>query len=71
MDVRKTRELRFTYQDAAGALRVVHVQAAHLVDRGKDRVRLQVTHDGAAPVELLEFVDEALARRVVKTDTLP
>ncbi len=71
MDVKKTREYRFTYQDAAGNFHVVHLQAEQLVEGGKDQVRLQVTHDGHAPVEVLQFMDANAAHRVVKTDTMP
>ena len=43
MSIKKAKEYRFTFKDAKGKLRVVHIQAHHLVDDGKDLIRLNLT----------------------------
>lgn len=65
MGLKKAKEYRFTFKDAAGALRVVYLQAQHLEEDGRDVVRLQATSDGV-PLEVRTFVDP-VAHRKVKT----
>lgn len=57
MSVKKAKELRFTWQDKDGNLRVVHIHAQHMREGdGGDEVRLQVTSDGV-PLKVETFVE--------------
>ncbi len=46
MSVKKSKDLRFTWQDTDGKLRVVHVSVQHAQEDGADEVRVVVTGDG-------------------------
>lgn len=46
MAVKKSKELSFTLKDAAGALRVVHVQISHDQEGARDKVQIIATSDG-------------------------
>lgn len=65
MSLKKSKELRFTYQDAQGRMRVVVVQVQHLQEESKDRVQVQITSDGD-PVHVSTFVNPE-AHKPVKT----
>ncbi len=65
MSVKKTKEVRFTFQDREGALRVVHIQLQHLEESGHDRVAVIATSDGV-PIEATARVSGA-TRNKVKT----
>ena len=68
MSLKKDRDFRFTFQDASGKFRVVHIQAQHFQESGEDKIKLQATTDGI-PIETSVFVDEGLSTRIVKTRT--
>lgn len=68
MSLKKARDYRFTFQDAAGKFRVVYLQAQHFQENGQDRIRLQATTDGVECASEV-YVDPDLAQRTVKTRT--
>lgn len=68
MSLKKARDYRFTFQDAQGNFRVVHLQAQHFQEDGRDRVRIQTTCDGV-PLEVESYVDAGLSQRKVTTPT--
>jgi hypothetical protein len=57
VSTKKTREHRFTWQDADGNLRVVHLSLVHTREGGKDEVRVAITGDGV-PIKVDTFVEE-------------
>lgn len=68
MGMKKSKEYRFTFQDSAGKLRVVHLQAQHMAEEGQeDRIVVHVTTDGV-PLEMRSVVDP-VANRTVKTES--
>lgn len=67
MSLKKAKDYRFTFQDAQGRLRVVHLQAQHFQEGGADRIRLQAITDGVA-CESEVYVDPDLATRHVKPE---
>lgn len=70
MALKKAKEFRFTFEDAAGRLRVVYLQAQHFVeDSGADQVRLHVTSDGI-PLDVKTFVDQVAQRKVTTRSEL-
>lgn len=46
MSVKKSRQLQFTFEDAKGKLRVVHVQLVHDREGDRDSVQVIATSDG-------------------------
>lgn len=56
MSVQKSKDMRFTWQDADGKLRVVHVSVQHAQEDGTDEVRLVVTGDGV-PIKVDTYVE--------------
>lgn len=63
MTMKKAREHRFTFEDASGKLRVVHLHLQHYQDGDSDRVSLAVTTDGVK-LDVNTFVEDI---KVVKT----
>ena len=56
MSVKKSKDLRFTWQDKDGKLRVVHVVIQHAYEDGSDEVRVVVTGDGV-PIQVDTYVE--------------
>lgn len=67
MGLKKAKELRFTFEDAHGRLRVVYLQVQHMREGTRDEVVVQATSDGV-PLVLKSFVDD-VSTRVVKTES--
>lgn len=65
MSVKKSKDLRFTWQDKDGNLRVVHVSVQHALEDDVDEVRLVVTGDGV-PIKLATYVEPV---KTVKTQS--
>lgn len=66
MGLKKHKEFRFAWQDAAGNLRAVVIQAEHHQDDdGVDRITINLTGDGV-PLEARVF-DQGRDKPVVKT----
>ncbi|MCW8138820.1 MAG: hypothetical protein KIT58_07940 [Planctomycetota bacterium] len=68
MSVKKSRELRFTYEDADGALRAVVLQVQHQRDGGADKVKVQVLSEHA-PVEVEVFERPKVKRGRARTSS--
>lgn len=63
MSVKKSKDLRFTFQDAQGALRVVTIHVSHVREDGQDRVSVIASSDGV-PVEATARVTKAAGNKV-------
>lgn len=63
MSIKKSKDVRFTFQDAAGALHVVHIQLQHLQEDGRDRVSVIATSDGV-PIEATARISRAAGNKV-------
>jgi hypothetical protein len=64
VSVKKAKDVRFTFQDEKGQLRVVHLQVQHLrSEAGKDRVTVIATSDGV-PIEATARVGKASGNKV-------
>jgi hypothetical protein len=46
VSVKKTKDLRFTFQDVNGTLRVVTLHVRHVQEGGRDRVSVVAASDG-------------------------
>ncbi len=63
MSIKKNKEVRFTFQDSKGALRVVHLQIQHHEQDGLDRVAVIATSDGV-PIEATARISSARGNKV-------
>ncbi|MCO5171322.1 MAG: hypothetical protein M9894_33895 [Planctomycetes bacterium] len=68
MSVKKSRELRFTFEGADGGLRAVVLQVQHLRDGAADKVKVQVLSEHA-PVEVEVFERPKVKRGRARTSS--
>jgi hypothetical protein len=65
LSIKKSKDVPFTFKDAKGVLRAVHIQVSHHQEDGKDRISVIATSDGV-PIEAAARVTAA-AHNKVKT----
>ena len=63
MSIKKSKDVRFTFQDASGAFRAVVVQVQHLQEKGTDRIAVIATSDGV-PIEATARIGAAAGNKV-------
>jgi len=63
VSVKKTKDVRFTFQDAQGALRVVTLHVQHIQEGGRDRISVIASSDGVA-IEAQARVSAAAGNKV-------
>ncbi len=66
MSLKKAKDVNFTFKDAAGKIRVVHVQLQHFQEGAKDKVSVIATSDGVA-IEATGRVSPGTTTAKVKT----
>ncbi len=63
MSVKKTKDIRFTFQDVTGSLRTVTLYVKHIQEGGRDRVSVVAASDGVT-IETSASVAPAAGTRV-------
>jgi hypothetical protein len=66
MSLKKAKDVNFTFKDASGKIRVVHVQLQHFQEGTTDKVSVIATSDGV-PLDATSRVSPETTHSKVKT----